>query len=145
MSRKAVTRRDHWQGMNWIRQEKRLAIYLRDGMCCVYCGTSVEAGAILTLDHVKAHSKGGSNAESNLVTACKTCNSSRGTRSMPRFAEAVSNYVSHGLSAAQIIKYIRATTKRRLPLARAKELIDFRGSTAKVVEQYTGEDYGPHC
>lgn len=33
------------QGMNWIRKDKRLAIYMRDGMACVYCG--------LTLDHLK--------------------------------------------------------------------------------------------
>ena len=61
-------RKANWQGMNWIRQEKRLAIYLRDGMSCAYCGASVEGGAQLSLDHVKPHSRGGSNAAANLVT-----------------------------------------------------------------------------
>jgi 5-methylcytosine-specific restriction endonuclease McrA len=73
--------RGDWQGMNWIRQEKRLAIYLRDGCACVWCGAKVEEGAQLTLDHVRCHSAGGSNAASNLVTACKRCNDSRGARS----------------------------------------------------------------
>jgi 5-methylcytosine-specific restriction endonuclease McrA len=47
--------RGEWQGMNWIRQEKRLAIYLRDGLACGYCGDSVENGAKLSLDHLKPH------------------------------------------------------------------------------------------
>lgn len=40
------TRKADWQGMNWIRQDKRLAIYLRDGLACVWCGErSVEVFA----------------------------------------------------------------------------------------------------
>ena len=64
-------------GRNWIRPEKRLALYLRDGVACVYCGRSVEAAAPLTLDHLRPVSKGGSNDASNLVTACHDCNSAR--------------------------------------------------------------------
>ena len=35
-------------GRNWIRPEKRRALYLRDGLACVYCGDSLEDGARLT-------------------------------------------------------------------------------------------------
>lgn len=66
-----------WQGMNWIRQEKRLAIYMRDGMACAYCGASAEQGATLSLDHLLPHSRGGGNGEGNLVTCCTGCNSRR--------------------------------------------------------------------
>ena len=69
-----------YQGMNWITQKKRLAIYLRDGLACAYCGASVETGAQLSLDHLIPHSEGGTNHESNLVTCCSRCNSSRGAR-----------------------------------------------------------------
>lgn len=31
-------RKENWQGMNWCRPATRLAIYLRDGMACTYCG-----------------------------------------------------------------------------------------------------------
>jgi len=48
MSKTAPAKRT--QGMNWIRKEKRLAIYLRDGLACGYCGQSIEDGAKLTLD-----------------------------------------------------------------------------------------------
>jgi len=58
-------------GMNWIRQEKRLAIYMRDNFACIYCGIGIEEEVIFTLDHV--HHRGGNEA-SNLVTACADCN-----------------------------------------------------------------------
>jgi HNH endonuclease len=124
-----------WQGMNWIRQEKRLAIYLRDGLACAYCGSAVEQGTPLTLDHVRCFSKGGSNAESNLVTACVRCNSSRGNRPLRRFARAVASYVNHGVTMADILKHVAACTARPLLEYRAEadKLIARRGSAAKVL------------
>ena len=72
-----VNRKDGWQGMNWIRQDKRLAIYLRDGMACAYCGATIEKGATLSLDHLQPAAKGGGNHEGNLITCCTACNSRR--------------------------------------------------------------------
>lgn len=68
--------------MRWIRPEKRKAIYLRDGLECVYCGDSDR----LTLDHICPRVKGGNNGARNLVTACLSCNSSRQDRSVREFA-----------------------------------------------------------
>lgn len=65
------------QGMNWIRQDKRLAIYLRDGNTCTYCGTPNTADMTMTLDHLTPYVVGGSNGQENLVTCCLSCNSSR--------------------------------------------------------------------
>lgn len=123
----------NWQGMNWITQHKRLAIYLRDGLACAWCGVSVEEGVTLSLDHVKAHSKGGSNHESNLVTCCKRCNDSRGARSPKVFAEAVAAYVNHGVTAVAILSHIRSTVKRPLDTKGAKVMVERRGSAAKVL------------
>lgn len=66
----------------WIRVEKRLSIYLRDSFRCLYCGTDLRhaAPADITLDHLLPRSAGGSNDATNLVTACRSCNSSRGDR-----------------------------------------------------------------
>ena len=75
------------QVQKWIRNEKRLALYLRDGLACCYCGEGIEDGAKLTLDHLVAHSHGGGNEVSNLITACNRCNSSRGNRDWREFAE----------------------------------------------------------
>jgi hypothetical protein len=63
----------------WIRSEKRLAIYVRDGFQCVYCGQNLKGAAAtdVTLDHLLPRSAGGSNDATNLVTACRSCNCSR--------------------------------------------------------------------
>ncbi len=44
-----------YQGMNFVRQDLRLAIYLRDGLACVWCGQGIEDGIKFTLDHVVPH------------------------------------------------------------------------------------------
>ena len=72
-----------WNGAMWIRRDKRLAIYDRDGYQCVYC----LARAKLTLDHLKPRSKGGDNGERNLITACKPCNMRRGDNPWWEFAD----------------------------------------------------------
>lgn len=66
------------QGSKWIGRDKRLAIYLRDGMACMFCGAGVETlSRPLTLDHLLACELGGSNEATNLVTCCLSCNSSK--------------------------------------------------------------------
>jgi hypothetical protein len=62
--------------MNWIRLDRRLAIYARDGHACVYCAAEPPA-AILTLDHWHTVADGGGHESSNLLTACHACNSQR--------------------------------------------------------------------
>jgi 5-methylcytosine-specific restriction endonuclease McrA len=124
-----------WQGMNWIRQSKRLAIYLRDGCACAWCGATVEDGAMLTLDHLKPHTNGGSNHESNLVTACRRCNSSRQARTVARFARDVAAYINHGVKAADVESHVRNCAARSLKShkAEAAALIARRGSAPKAL------------
>ena len=121
--------------MNWIRQEKRLAIYLRDGLSCAWCGDSVENGAKLSLDHVTPHSQGGSNHESNLVTCCCRCNSSRADRDAAVFAAGVSAYINHGVSAEDILAHVADCQSRSLKTAKAEAvtMIARRGSAAKAL------------
>ena len=123
------------QGMNWIAQATRLAIYLRDGFACAYCGEGIETGNQLTLDHLKPYSKGGDNSPTNLVTCCHRCNSARGNRAVRTFCKAVASYINHGATAQEIENHIRATSKRSLKKCRieAKELIARRGTVARVL------------
>lgn len=116
------------QGMNWIRREKRLAIYLRDGLACVYCGSSIEDGVKLTLDHIVPHSKRGNNKPTNLVTCCHKCNSSRGSRSWRKFVEGVVGYLNRGITGERIIRHVVNCRRRTIDVAAAKELIERRGS-----------------
>lgn len=64
-------------GMHWIRDSRRLSIYIRDGLACIYCGLGIEDGVKFTLDHVVPRSHGGSNETQNLATACHQCNTER--------------------------------------------------------------------
>ena len=121
--------RGAWQGMNWIRQTTRLAIYLRDGLACAYC----KATGSLTLDHVIPHSLGGSNEPTNLLTACETCNKSRGTRDLREFVYSVAAY--KGLDAQEILAFVKVVAGSDLKPYRAKAnaLVSTYGSAAKVV------------
>lgn len=125
----------NWQGMNWIRPVKRLAIYLRDGLACAWCGAGIESGITLTLDHLKPHTKGGSNHESNLVTCCKHCNDSRGARGQKVFARAVAEYVNHGVKEEEIIGHIKRISARSVKpfMQQARDLIDSRGGFSRAL------------
>lgn len=113
-------------GGHWVRDTTRLAIYLRDGCACAYCGASLEQGALLSLDHLRPASHGGQNAPTNLVTCCLRCNSARGNRSVAAFARAVAEYTRG--DAAAIVRHVRACARRALPRAEAREQLARRGS-----------------
>ena len=59
-----------YKGVQLTRQN----IFKRDKFCCQYCGKSKD----LTLDHVLPRARGGKSAWTNLVTACKRCNTVKG-------------------------------------------------------------------
>ncbi len=81
-------RSQHQPTGQWIRADKRLAIYLRDRFTCLYCCRDLHDAdpRDVTLDHVKPKSSGGNNLETNLVTACRECNCSRQDKPLTRFA-----------------------------------------------------------
>jgi len=54
------------------------AIFARDGYRCTYCG-NIEN---LSIDHIIPLANGGPHCEENLVVACKSCNSSKGAKSL---------------------------------------------------------------
>lgn len=85
---KASRKGTHQANGQWIRTDKRLAIYLRDNFRCLYCCRNLHDAdpTDITLDHIKCQSDGGSNDESNLVTACRSCNCARQDKPLARFA-----------------------------------------------------------
>jgi 5-methylcytosine-specific restriction endonuclease McrA len=90
-----------------ISKTDRLAIYLRDGMSCAWCGSSIEdEGIILSLDHVKPQIENGDSTASNMITACRKCNSVRGSRSVRSFAHDSAKYAN--LDANETMAYIAA-------------------------------------
>ena len=60
----------------------RRNIFKRDKHTCQYCGFVSKNPKKLTLDHVHPRSKGGGTQWTNLVTACPTCNSNKGSKTL---------------------------------------------------------------
>jgi hypothetical protein len=123
-------------GMNWISKPSRLAIYLRDGMACAYCGATLEDGAQLTLDHITTREDGGSNKPANLITACHRCNSNRGNRDFTEFVQAVAAYLNHGITGDMIIFHVTHCLTRDLKPFRqmAKKIISQRPSWSEAMK-----------
>lgn len=117
-----------YQGSKWISRERRLAIYMRDGLSCCYCGHSLEDGAFLTLDHVHAQANGGTNKSENLITACRQCNGSKGSRSVENFVVAVAEYLNHSIKPEEILAHIQSCLDRPVNVKVAKAMIASRGS-----------------
>jgi hypothetical protein len=84
--RERGTTRARGYGGAWKRLSA--AVLRRDNFVCRYCG-----GSATTADHVVPKSKGGSDAMSNLVAACRSCNSGKRDRS-PQVSNGVSDFRS---------------------------------------------------
>ena len=54
-------------------------LFLRDAHMCMYCGNELHESE-LTRDHVTPISRGGKDRWSNVVTACRNCNTRKGNR-----------------------------------------------------------------
>ncbi len=81
-------------------------IKARDGGACVYCGATAEtSGAHLHLDHLTPRAHGGADVASNLVLACRACNSARQDMTLVAWCRSI------GLDA----RAIRAQARRVLP------------------------------
>ena len=57
----------------------RINVFMRDGFRCQYCGARGTYGS-LTFDHVVPRSQGGRTEWNNILTACGSCNSKKGSR-----------------------------------------------------------------
>lgn len=66
---------------NFNKTEWSLMLSLYEGKCA-YCHDDSKT---MTQDHIIPLSKGGSHTWSNIVPACKSCNSSKGTKSLMQF------------------------------------------------------------
>jgi 5-methylcytosine-specific restriction endonuclease McrA len=123
------------QGGNWIRKPKRAAIYARDGHRCIWCSLPLLGitNGERTLDHVRprsafpdgARGKNGPHAASNLVTACMTCNTSRGALAALPWVTALLE--SQGLEGAAL------STERARVLERVWAALDTPLATAPPV------------
>jgi hypothetical protein len=103
-------RKAKWKGSKWVRRYTRVAIYLRDGYACVYCGKG-EDEDLLTLDHRVPAVLGGDNRPSNLVTACLTCNSAKADLSVRAF---LAQLRERGVDTTKVAPRIRRLVRKPL-------------------------------
>lgn len=99
------------QGSKWIRRSSRFAIYHRDGFACVYCAARAVDGVVLTLDHVTPCELGGTNAATNLVTACLSCNSAKRALALRDWLDTIRD---RGVDTNGMAARIRRLTARKL-------------------------------
>lgn len=66
-----------------VSEDRRQRLYRRDKGACHYCGSAER----LSLDHMLPRSRGGDDADSNLITCCRSCNSSKGAKTYDEFVE----------------------------------------------------------
>lgn len=111
----------------WIRFDLRGAIYDRDGWRCQYCGNGPRNGHDLNLDHVvtRGETEKPDNRPCNLLTACKSCNSSRKDMPWDEWVAAVA--VRRGLNFHEFKAALEAQLEA--PVSDRKE---FRESIAKI-------------
>ncbi len=57
----------------------RSAVFERDNYTCQYCG---KRDVALECDHILPFSRGGNSTIDNLITACKSCNRSKGAKTL---------------------------------------------------------------
>ena len=69
-----------------LGKTKVAAIWARTSGCCTYCGKALTRGPGAHLDHLTPKVHGGADVVTNLVLACRGCNSARQSLSLPEWA-----------------------------------------------------------
>lgn len=126
------------KGSGWIQPTRRLAIYLRDGFQCQYCGTDLKDlnPRFITLDHLRPRKSGGSHKSTNLITACANCNFCRQHKPWRTFIRdrwSMGNRAAHANVADSIIERIEKQTRRVLNITLAKAILSGEVSRGEVL------------
>jgi 5-methylcytosine-specific restriction endonuclease McrA len=123
-------RRPNGRGSKWITPQRRLAIYIRDGFTCCYCGRNLKDAdrREVTLDHLTPKADGGTHASTNLITACGKCNFRRQDRPWRAFIRANNS----ALMAAHLIDMVTLLRNRKPNVELAKAIIAGRTPAQEI-------------
>jgi ribosomal protein L40E len=77
-------------------------LFMRDRQICAYCGSKFSMSA-LTCDHVHPRKFGGKNIWTNVVTACKKCNHSKGHKILGKDTDMELLYVPYAPTYAETL------------------------------------------
>ena len=73
---------------NKVTKTIRFEVFKRDGFTCQYCGKA-PPGAVLEVDHIDPHSKGGDDGIENYTTSCFDCNRGKDDRPLDKIPSAI--------------------------------------------------------
>jgi uncharacterized protein (TIGR02646 family) len=99
-----------------------------DGLCA-YCGTEL-TDKNFTIDHIIPKNSGGSNAIENLLPCCKSCNSSKGTKSFEEFRAHLSYSEFKGMNN----DFKKIPTKVLLSLEKYTDISKYRKEVTFFIE-----------
>lgn len=125
------------------RQWRRKAVLRRWGRACYYCGCYPDSR--VTLDHVVPRSRGGSERIENLVPCCETCNSDKGSLSLPEYRALVARRQPAWVAMTALSRAIATDRSLGQP-----ETFRVLWALARVAGEFTfpgdhvGADSGPH-
>ncbi len=122
-------------------------LFRRDANLCMYCGQHFRTSD-LTRDHITPISRGGRDAWTNVVTACRRCNNHKGGRTpeearvqlvavpfTPTYAEYI--YLKGRKVLADQMEYLLTHFPRTSPLhARLRDALAEASSAARVARAY---------
>jgi DNA-directed RNA polymerase subunit RPC12/RpoP len=140
----------NWRGSSWLRPTTRLAIYLRDGCQCAYCGAGIEdtyttakgktKRVQLSADHIlpvaTARAAGITIDEqdpTNLITACRSCNSRRQDKPVTEWCQILEAQGKID-SAAKTARKISKMTALPIEIEAAKTLLKTHKSVPKTLK-----------
>lgn len=83
-AKRAALEPNKYPNRETVPPKVRQRVYRRDGYSCHYCDIETDDDT-RTLDHIVPVSKGGEHTEENLVVACRSCNSKKGTKDYLEF------------------------------------------------------------
>lgn len=97
-----------------VSKRLRFEILRRDNHACRYCGATAPDAA-LTVDHVRPVTLGGTDDPSNLVAACRECNSGKSSvpADAPLVADVQADAVRWAAAMKQAHKIARKAVKER--------------------------------
>ena len=80
---------------------KRGQVYYKTNGKCSYCGIELDPFSDWHIDHIFPKSRGGSNELENLTPACKSCNSSKGSKTIDEWKQ----FILEEYSAGTIVQF----------------------------------------
>jgi CRISPR/Cas system Type II protein with McrA/HNH and RuvC-like nuclease domain len=144
----------HRSGDDRQNRVNRFEVFARDEYRCVYCGLVHEPEA-LSVDHVQPRMRGGDGSYGNVVTACRGCNTLKGSHALPRFLaespEARRNFFTFARYVhVRHLKAVAEELARRGVLVASTELVEgIRGlrsseAIAKLLQQHEQQHEQQH-